>query len=181
MLKQTLKAILELFSRGLESAAVSDAVFSKALELVANLLPVASAASAATTGHGNDGVPRSALEDIVDKAAGRAANQQPTTRKIVAFSGAAARDGLQEQRVKDLFGRVFVKAPEWRSKLTPPPPAEKSLAGNGGGGRGTGGRPPRPVGRISIKGPVKRRLSEEGTGGRDGSRGARAVRKRARG
>ena len=111
--------------RGLESATVSDAVFSKALSLVANLLQLASRSSPAPEPSSSSavgvaakpvpakrvggkpiGIPRAALEELVDKAAARAVRppRKPRTE-------------AEEERVKGEFERVFSLAPEWKNKL----------------------------------------------------------------
>ncbi|CAB1114459.1 unnamed protein product [Ectocarpus sp. CCAP 1310/34] len=192
---ETLLLVLELFSTGLELALVTDAVFIKALELVAGLLPLASpppppavdTAAAAVASGGDKSkpkpsapgkgavtalLPRSALEDVVNQAAARAA--RPPRRPL---------SQAEELRAKEAFAKVLAKSPpgwankvsEYRAKL-----AEKSrkggggkVVGDGGGGKGGGGgdggsgsagRPSRP---ISIKGP-KRGRQEAGGGGDEG-------------
>lgn len=127
--------------RGLDSAASTDAVFSQALSLVTVLLPLTSSSPS-----GIGGVTRKALEGLVDKAAARAA-RPPRVSLTEA----------ENNRVKDSFERVFVKAPpEWRGKFSPK--KKKGMAGGGGGGES------RPARSISIKGP-KRKIGSEGGGG----------------
>ncbi|CBJ32764.1 conserved unknown protein [Ectocarpus siliculosus] len=205
---ETLLLVLELFSTGLELALVTDAVFIKALELVAGLLPLASpppppavdTAAAAAVASGGDKskpkpsapgkgavaalLPRSALEDVVNQAAARAA--RPPRRPL---------SEAEELRAKEAFAKVFAKSPpgwankvsEYRAKL-----AEKSRKGGAGkvvgggdggkgggggdGGSGSAGRPSRP---ISIKGP-KRGRQETGGGGDEGVDDAASRKKKSR-
>lgn len=194
---QTLLLILKLFSTGLESAAVSDAVFFKALDLVANLLPLASpppppasSAPGATvkekpppsgSGAGAVLIPRSALEDVVNQAAVRAT--RPPRRP---------RTEAEEERIKEAFAAVFARSPPgWADKLAEcaarhaekasrkaPPPSEGGDDGGGervgdgeagSAGAGAGGRPSRS---ISIKGPKRERDEAGGGGGANGSGGS---------
>ncbi|CAN0072455.1 unnamed protein product [Ectocarpus sp. 12 AP-2014] len=192
---ETLLLVLEVFSTGLELALVTDAVFFKALELVAGLLPLASpplppavdTAAAAVASGGDKSkpkpsapgkgalpalLPRSALEDVVNQAAARAA--RPPRRPL---------SEAEELRAKEAFAKVFAKSPpEWANKVSEyrAKLAEKSRKGGGGkgvggggggkgggggdGGSGSTGRPSRP---ISIKGP-KRGRQETGGGGDEG-------------
>lgn len=184
--------ILKLFSIGLESAAVSDAVFFKALDLVANLLPLASPPPPTTSsapgtatkekpppsGAGAVLIPRSALEDVVNQAAVRA-TRPPRWPRTEA----------EEERIKEAFAAVFSRSPPgWAGKLAecaarhaekasrkaPSSEGGEDGGGEGGGdgeaggdgaGVGAGGRLSRP---ISIKGPKRER---DETGGGGGARG----------
>ncbi|CAN0019420.1 unnamed protein product, partial [Ectocarpus sp. 12 AP-2014] len=128
---ETLLLVLEVFSTGLELALVTDAVFFKALELVAGLLPLASpplppavdTAAAAVASGGDKSkpkpsapgkgalpalLPRSALEDVVNQAAARAA--RPPRRPL---------SEAEELRAKEAFAKVFAKSPpEWANKVS---------------------------------------------------------------
>lgn len=198
---QTLKHILTLFARGLESASVSDAVFGEALKCVSRLLPVAkpsppgysaasppSASSPVKRPEKPPGVPLSMLDDVMDRVVARAVRpcQPPRTED-------------EERRVKDSVEKVFASAPAWGEKFAyhrkkaaaaaavvaavkataaPVPKAVAKGAVGGGSkeeGVGRDNRPPRPSRSVSIRGP-KRRAGDTGE-----AQGVSVAKKRSRG
>lgn len=190
--------ILKLFSIGLESAAVSDAVFFKALDLTANLLPLASppppassTAAAASSGNSNDSkrkpppLPLAGKEASVagvgaGAGAGAAGVVLPRSALEDVVNQAAIRatrptrrprTEAEEEQIKAAFARVCERSPPaWANKLSEyrAKHAEKLAK-----------KAPEVVSKpILIKGP-KREREDSGGGGAGGeSGGSDAARKR---
>lgn len=188
--------ILKLFSIGLESAAVSDAVFFKALDLVAKLLPLASpppppstSAAATTSSDSKRKPPPLPLPGKGSSAAGASSSAGSTAvvlprsalEDVVNQAAIRAtrptrrpRTEAEEEQIKEAFARVFAKSPPaWASKLSEcRAKHEEKLS------RKT---PEVSVSKpISIKGPKREREEAGGGGvGGDGGGGAsEAARKR---
>lgn len=147
----------------MDSATISDSIFQQTLELVEAILPPSQSSSSAsssteqitsTTKDKNVIVlipNRRLVEELVDKAAA-AWKQAPALVGGKKGEKSPSLIPSDKQRAKELFDRVFAKAPPgWRSKL----------AGVGGGGWVVTKTP-----TILIKGP-KRKQPEVGRG-RDG-------------
>ena len=147
---KTLKAILTLFSRGLESAAVSDAVFGETLKCVTKLLPLATLPEADVPSPAQQGgigkpprVPLAALAELMEKAVARAARPSRTLKSEAENRG-----------VSDALERVFAKAPSsWRETFSIEAAAAATAATVGAA---RDGRPPRASHSASTKGPKRR-------------------------
>lgn len=186
--------ILKLFSTGLESAAVSDAVFFKALDLVANLLPLASPPPTASTAtavasSSSDSKRKPPPLPLPGKGsgasgagagAGAAAVVIPrlTLEDVVNQAAIRAtrptrrpRTEAEEEQIKEAFAKVFAKSPPaWANKLSEyrAKHAEKLSK-----------KVPEVSKPISIKGPKREREEAGGGGGAGGDGGAsEAARKR---
>eukprot|EP00903_Cladosiphon_okamuranus_P008965 g8577.t1 len=184
---ETSALILKLFSIGLESAAVSDAVFFKALDLVANLLPLASppppAAStttaAATSGSGDTKRKPPPVPLPGKGSSVAAAGVSAGAAAVVALPRSALEDVVnqaairatrptrrprteaEEEQIKEAFARVFARSPPaWASKLSEyrAKHAEKLSKKSA----------PEFSKPISIKGPKREREESVGAGGGGG-------------
>ncbi|CAM9602139.1 unnamed protein product, partial [Discosporangium mesarthrocarpum] len=123
---EALSKVLDFCSRALDFAAPTDSAHMETLALVAKLLsPPPSADSGAGAGSGAGvrtrlGAKRDQLETLVDKATSHMREALVAARNnSKGEDQGASPGGLPPgfDHVKDLYLRVFERAPEWRSKL----------------------------------------------------------------
>lgn len=145
--------LFELFSRGLDAASASDVVSIQALELVHKFLPALSSGSAGgpETPALAVSVPMALLGEIVDKVV-----------EAIASDGDRSSSAPNSRRLKDTLERIFVKVPEWRTKVAP----KVSLRNDSGAQGGKGGKSGTPRGSTPAKG--SKRKQPQGRGDGDG-------------
>lgn len=176
---KTLAAVLELLSRGLDSASAPDAIPAQALELAHSLLSMSTAPVEPSKGSGESSassashVPRALLEEIVEKvAAGPIKN------------GKASAGGPEVKRLEGLLERVLTKAPEWRKRVVAKAsPAEEGRGPSGDkkGAHGSGDRPGSSAKGAASTKVSKRKRSDLGGDGGGKAKGVDSGKKKARG